>query len=393
MNSMKQIESLLEAYNKPKEYTENYRICQRCIMDTTDSDIIFDMNGFCNHCTEAMNRIKKQLLPDGERQKSLNELVTRIKADGKGKEYDCIIGLSGGVDSSTVALWVSRLGLRALAVHLDNGWNAEKAVGNIKKVVDKFNIDLYTHVVDWEEFRDIQLSFLKASVPNCEIPTDHGIFALLWQMARKEKVRYILTGSNVVTEAIMPYAWGHYNQDLKHLKAVHRRYRTYPISTLPTISLFQYLHSVFALGIRQVPFLNYFEYRKADAKKELNRELNWCDYGAKHYESVWTRFFQGYYLPVKYGFDKRKAHLSSMICSRQISREEALEEIKSPPYEGDLLRVDMKFVIKKLGLTEQRFAEIMAAAPRKHTEFPSHYYLLHKMGKYKNMFRKIATSA
>jgi len=362
-------------------------------MDTTDPDIHFDENGFCNHCTAALERIDKQLLPGEERERALKELVERIKVDGKGKDYDCIIGLSGGVDSSTVALWVSRLGLRALAVHLDNGWNAEKAVGNIKKAVELPNIDLYTHVVNWEEFRDIQLSFLKASVPNCEIPTDHGIFALLWEMARKEKLRYILTGSNVATEAIMPYAWGHYNQDLKHLRAVHRRYGSIPIKTLPTISLFQYVYDVFVKGIRQVPFLNYIEYDKKQAKKELCREMNWCDYGAKHYESVWTRFFQGYYLPVKYGFDKRKAHLSSMISSGQISRDEALEEMKGPPYDGDLLRVDMRFVIRKFGLSEQEFAEIMATPHRKHTEFPSHYFLFHKMNKYKNIFRKIATLA
>lgn len=390
---MEQAKSLVEAYGRPLTYGAKYRICLRCIMDTTDPDIHFDENGFCNHCTAALERIKMQSLPSKDRERALQKLVERIKADGNGKNYDCIIGLSGGVDSSTVALWVSKLGLRALAIHLDNGWNTEKAVGNIKKAVELPNIDLYTHVVDWEEFRDIQLSFLKASVPNCEIPTDHGIFALLWEMARKEKLHYILTGSNVATEAIMPYAWGHYNQDLQHLKAVHSRYGTIPIKTLPTISLFQYVYDVFARGIRQVPFLNYIEYDKKLAKRELGRELKWCDYGAKHYESVWTRFFQGYYLPVKYGFDKRKAHLSSMICSGQISRTEALDEMKSPPYDEALLRVDMRFVIRKFGLTDQGFAQIMAAPPRKHTEFPSHYFLFHKMSKYRNMFRKIATSA
>jgi N-acetyl sugar amidotransferase len=319
--------------------------------------------------------------------------VDKIKLEGEGKEFDCIIGVSGGVDSSTVAYWVWKLGLRALAVHLDNGWDAEMAVGNIWKLLDIPNIELFTHVVDWEEFRDIQMSFLKASVPNCEIPTDHGIFALLWQMARKENVRYLLTGSNVVTEAIMPYAWGHYNQDLKHLKAIHRRFGNGMIRTLPTISLSQYVYDVFVRGIRQIPFLNYFDYKKEEAKQTLEREMNWCDYGAKHYESVWTRFFQGYYLPVKFGFDKRKAHLSSMICSGQISREEALSEMISPPYSEELLREDMRFVKKKFNLTDRGFKELMETPPRKHTEFPSHYFLFHRMAKYKNIFRKIATSA
>jgi N-acetyl sugar amidotransferase len=361
-------------------------------MDTSDPTIQFDENGICKHCIAAIERINRQLLSLAERKQALEVLVEKIKIEGKGKDYDCIVGVSGGVDSSTAAYTAKKMGLRPLAVHFDNGWDAELAVDNIKKIIDKLGIELYTHVVDWEEFRDLQLSFLKSSVPNCEIPTDHGIFALLWRMALKNGVRFILTGSNVVTEAIMPYSWGHYNQDLKHLKAIHRRLGNKPLCTLPTISLAQYLYYVFIKRVRQIPFLNYIEYNKNDAKNKLKEEIGWRDYGGKHYESIWTRFFQGYYLPTKFGFDKRRPHLSTLICSGQITRDEALAEMEKPPYPSDLLRSDMQFVKKKFGLTDEEFKVILHAPPRQHNEFPGHYFLLHKLEKYKNIFRQIATS-
>jgi hypothetical protein len=287
---------------------------------------------------------------------------------------------------------VKKLGLRPLAVHFDNGWDSELAVDNIKKMLDVLEIELYTHVVDWEEFRDLQLSFLKASVANCEIPTDHGITALLFRMASKEQVRFILSGGNLVTEAIMPISWVHYNQDLKHLKAVHRRFGSKSLRTMPTISLPEYLKYVFVKRIRQIPFLNYLDYDKEKAKTMLTKELGWRDYGGKHYESVWTRFFQGYYLPEKFGFDKRRAHYSTMICSGFMTREQALSEMEPPPYEKTLLRQDLQFVLKKFGMTQEEFDIILKADPMPHTNYPNHYFLFHKLQRYKNIFRKIATS-
>jgi N-acetyl sugar amidotransferase len=362
-------------------------------MDTSDPLIKFDEKGRCNHCTEASTRIKEQLLPADERKIMLEQLVDTIKKEGKGKDYDCIIGVSGGVDSSTVACYVKELGLRPLAVHFDNGWNSELAVDNIKKVLQALDIDLYTHVVDWEEFRDLQLSFLRASVANCEVPTDHGINALLFHMARKEKTRFVLGGGNVVTESIMPISWGYYNQDLRNLRAIHRRFGAAPLRTMPKISITQYICYVLVKRMKQIPFLNYVDYNKENAKRMLVQKYGWRDYGGKHYESVWTRFFQAYYLPEKFGFDKRKAHLSSMICSGQIDREQALEEIQKPLYDNDLLRQDKEFVMKKFGLSTEEFENIMKAAPRQATEFASNYFLFETLKKYKNMFRKIATSA
>jgi N-acetyl sugar amidotransferase len=370
----------------------DYQICSRCIMDTSDPEIAFDPDGFCNHCTEALARMKAQLLPAPLREEALGRLVDAVRRDGKGKDYDCVIGISGGVDSTMTAYTVKSLGLRPLAVHFDNGWNAELAVDNIKKALDILKIDLHTFVVDWEEFRDVQLSFLRASLANCEIPTDHAIFALLWRTASETGLRFILTGSNVATEAIMPLAWGHYHQDLRHLRAVHERFGGLPMRTLPTISLGHYLYFVFAKGIRQIPFLNYIDYNRDSAKRLLEEKLGWRDYGYKHYESVWTRFFQGHYLPSKFGFDKRRAHLSTLICSGQMTREEALARMRAPVYDEALLRQDLQFVLKKFKLSPEEFDALLKAPKREAREFPSHLFLFHRLRRWKNLFRRIATS-
>ena len=369
-----------------------YKICLRCIMDTSDPDIVFDDQGVCNHCTQALKRMQTQLLPTDERKRVLERLSEDIRREGKGKEFDCVIGMSGGVDSTTVACKVKELGLRPLAVHFDNGWDSELAVDNIKRLVDKLGIDLHTHVVDWEEFRDLQLCFLRASVANCEIPTDHGITALLFATASRVGTRFIISGSNLVTEAIMPYSWGHYNQDLRHIKALHRSFGSTPLATMPLISLFDYLYLVLWRGIRQIPLLNYIDYNRDSAKQMLAQEMGWRDYGCKHCESIWTRFFQGYYLPVKFGYDKRRAHFSTLICSGQMSRDAALNEMRQPTYPPELMRHDRQYVIKKFGLSEAQFQAIMNAPLREARDYPSHYFLFHTLQRYKNQFRKIATT-
>jgi N-acetyl sugar amidotransferase len=320
-------------------------------------------------------------------------LVDKVKAEGKGKDYDCVIGVSGGCDSTATAYYIRKLGLRPIAVHFDNGWNSEIAVDNIKKCLDRLGIDLYTYVVDWDEFRDLLLSFIKAGVANCEAPTDHGICALLFHIARKFKLRYILTGSNLATEAIMPTSWMHYCQDLRQLKALHRQFGTLPMKTMPTISVPDYLYYVLVRKIRFIPFLNYIDYQKEETKRTLSSEIEWRDYGGKHYESVWTRFFQGYFLPVRFGIDKRRAHYSTMICAGQMTRDHALLELQKPTYPEDLLRDDLLFVCKKFGLSLQEFETLMKAPTKKHTDYPNHYFLFHRMERFKNIFRRIATSA
>ncbi len=339
----------------------------------------------------ALARIENEVLPAPAREQALQRLVGLIKDEGRGKDYDCIIGVSGGADSTSVAFYVKELGLRPLAVHFDNGWDSELAVDNIKRTLGFLKIELLTHVVDWEEFKDLQLCFLKSSVPNCETPTDHGITALLFHTAHKYKTRFILSGSNIVTEAIMPLSWGHYNQDLRHLLALHRRFGRVPLRTMPTISLAQYLYFVFAKKMRQIPLLNYYEYNKSRLKELLTQRIGWRDYGGKHCESVWTRFFQSYYLPKKFGFDKRKAHLSSLICSGQMTRDQALRELKEPIYDPALLEQDLQFVLKKFDLSREEFDHFIQSPPKEARDYPSYYYIFEKMKKYKNIFRKIAT--
>jgi hypothetical protein len=283
-----------------------------------------------------------------------------------------VIGISGGVDSTYVAFMAKRFGLRPLAVHFDNGWNSELAVANIEKTLKILGIDLYTYVVDWEEFRDLQLSFLKASTPDSEIPTDHGIFSLLYHVARKEGLRCILAGTNAATESIMPLAWSRGHNDWKYIRSVQRMYGTVRLTTFPHRTLWSDAFMRFFLGIKWVHFLDYVDYNKANAEKYLETEIHWRPYGGKHYESIYTRFFQGYILPKKFGIDKRKAHLSSLIMSGQRSRAQALAELNNPPLDPSLAEEDRVFVIQKLGLTEQAFDEIMAAPPRSFHEFPSY---------------------
>ena len=348
---------------------KEHRICTRCVMDTTDSEIKFDEKGTCNHCKRYDEMVRIKILTGEERENKLKEIVDKIKREGKNKEYDCIIGVSGGVDSTYVAYIVKILGLRPLAVHLDNGWDSELAVGNIEKILKKLDIDLYTYVVDWEEFRDLQLAYLKASVVDIEVVTDHAITAAIYDIADKKGIKYFLSGTNFVTEEIMPNSWKYTKIDLRNLEAIHKRYGTVKLKTYPTMGLFKWLYYRSFKGIHSIPLLNYVDYNKKEAKKLLISEFCWKDYGGKHYESLFTKFYQAYILPTKFNIDKRKAHLSTLICSGQITREEALKELEKPLYEKDELERDKKYVLKKLGLSEKEFEDLMKLPIKKHREY------------------------
>jgi N-acetyl sugar amidotransferase len=339
-------------------------------MDTSDPDIRFDPDGVCQYCTTWLKRFREETVA-GNPAMSIETLADRIRADGRGKEYDCIIGVSGGCDSTYVALVVKELGLRPLAVHFDNGWNAELAVDNIHRVLKNLDIDLFTYVVDWEEFRDLQLSFLRASVTNIEIPTDHGINALLQHTAAKHRVPFILSGSNIRGEGIYPRAWGWYNLDLRHLRAVHRRFGSRALSSFPQISLAAFACNAFARGVRTISILNYLDYNRLRIAERLTQQLGWRPYGGKHYESVFTRFFQGYILPRKFKIDKRRGHLSSLIVAGDLNRHEALAELERDPYAGADLAADLEFFLKKLGLSREEFDRLMNEPPRDHTEYPT----------------------
>ena len=368
-----------------------YRMCSRCIMDTSDPNIEFDDSGHCNHCRRFDERARNEIFTGEAAVNRLSFIVDEVKRAGRGRDYDCVIGVSGGVDSTAVAYHVKQLGLRPLAVHLDNGWNSELAVDNIKRTLETLKIDLQTYVLDWEEFRDLQVAFLKSGVPNCEIPTDHAINALLVKTALAHKARHVMLGGNVATEGIMPSAWCYYNHDLRHLQAIQKRFGTRKLASLPRVSFPGYLYAFLVRGVRFIPLLNCLDYNKAKAKDLIQTELGWRDYGGKHFESIYTRFYQAYILPRKFGFDKRRPHLSTLVASGEISRETALAELQKDPYGDCDLAQDKEFVIKKLGLTEAGFDEIMSAAPRTHYDFPSNAFFFDGLPRLRALFKKIAT--
>jgi N-acetyl sugar amidotransferase len=346
-------------------------------MDTTDPDIQFDENGECNHCTIRYETLKERhLFLDEAGQQRLQRLVQEIKESGKNKPYDCIIGVSGGVDSTFAAYNLKKLGLRPLAVHLDNGWDSELAVSNIEKFLKKLEIDLYTYVLDWEEFKDLQLSFLKASTSDAEIPTDHAIGAVIYRVAAEQDIPYIMSGTNVETESILPARWTYSIRDWKYIKSVHQQFGQMKLKDYPHYSLFDLFNYIVVKRTNFVYILNYIPYNKKEALKVLENELGWKYYGDKHYESIYTRFFQGYILPKKFNIDKRKSHLSSLIASGQMTREEALEIMRCNPYTQEQMCEDREYVIKKLGLTEAEFEEIMALPIKRFSDYPNNDALL-----------------
>ena len=349
-----------------------YQICKKCVMDTSDPEISFDDEGICTHCKSYMETEKKELLKGDRAKALLNELVEKIKKDGRRKKYDCIIGVSGGVDSTYTAYLVKKLGLRCLAVHLDNGWNSELAVKNIENTLKKLGIDLFTYVIDWEEFRDIQVAFLKASTPDSEVPTDHAIVALLHLMAAKYDIKYIILGRNVTTEAVAVRSWSQGHGDWKYIRSVHRIYGEKRIRTFPHYGIMSFLYYRLVKKQSVIPILNYVNYVKEEAMGILQNELGWKYYGGKHYESIYTRFFQAYILPKKFGFDKKRAHLSTLICSVQITREKALEELKRNDYPSELMEADREYVVKKLGMKMSDFDDIMTSPPKTFWDYPSY---------------------
>lgn len=353
-----------------------YQICNRCIMDTTDPNIVFDERGNCNHCKLLIETRDRYWLPDERGREKLVQLISDIKSAGRGREYDCVIGLSGGVDSSYLAMVAQNWGLRILAIHVDGGWNTELAVRNIERMVSKLKIDLHTFVIDWEEMRDLQLAFLKAGVPNQDIPQDHAFFAALYRETAKHNVRYVLTGSNYATESILPAAWGYSAGDLVHLCAIHNRFGSQPLKTFPQLGFLYfnwYLPKV--KKVRIVAPLDLMPYSKADAIEKLHSSFGWQYYGGKHYESRFTKFFQAHYLPTKFGFDKRRAHIASLVASGEITRDEALRQVAEPLYRPDELKRDQEFILSKLGLTAAQWDELMAMPAHAHREYPTNLWM------------------
>ncbi len=366
---------------------KEYQICTKCIMDTMDPDIEFDGNGVCNHCRGYDEIAKKYVFTGKERKQKLSEIVNEIKKQGKNQEYDCILGLSGGVDSTYVVYLAKKLELRPLTVHVDNTWDSEVAVKNIENIVKKLSFDLYTCVIDWEEFRDLQRSYFKASVVDIEVLTDHAIFAAIHKLAVKRSIKYILTGCNIVTEVIMPRLWYYSKSDTRNIKAIQKIFGTRKIKSFPLVSTLKREYYKRLIGIKTINILDYVEYNKAKAMRILEKELNWKYYGGKHYESIFTRFCQLYILPKKFGIDKRRAHFSNLICSGQMTRQEVLEEMKKDLYPLKLLEKDKKYVLNKLGFSEKEFEELMHEKPRSHLYYPNEDAMLRRVRYIKKLLK------
>ena len=346
------------------------KICKKCILDENIPNIKFDQDGICNYCHLAEKQ--EALYPNDNRGKKIvKNKIEKIKKDGKNKRYDCIVGVSGGVDSSYVIYLTQKYGLRTLAVHFDNGWNSPIGVNNIKKIIKKYNIDLYTYVVEWDEFKSLQLAFLKASVPDVELLSDYGKEEILYRTADKYKIKHIIKGNNFRTEGTIPRGWTY--MDSKYFKHIVRTFSDIRIKSYPVFSRLkrQYLPGINKPSVFKM--LNLINYNKKEVISILEHEMGWQNYGGKHYESVFTRFFQAYYLPVKFGIDKRKVHLSALIRSSQISRSEAIKQLKKKPEDYDLFRSDFEDIYKKFDLSKKEFEEIMKLPPKTFIDYPNNF--------------------
>lgn len=340
-------------------------------MDTSDPLIEFDAAGVCNHCHAYRRTVFQLPRFQANADERLADVVARTRSRKTGA-YDCVIGVSGGVDSTYLAYYVKRvLGLNPLAVHLDNGWNSELAVANIERMLAALQIDLHTEILDWREFSDLQLAFLRASTPDSEIPTDHAILSVLYQVANSKGIPTVFLGVNLVTESIHPRMWSYGHQDWIYIKALQNRFGSVRLRHFPHTSMWKYFYLFRLRKIKVVRLYDYVAFERAYVEALITRELGWRPYGGKHYESVYTRFFQGYLLPRKFGFDKRRAHLSSLVCAGQMTRDGALRALQEPALDPAEEQPLLDYVAKKLRITRPELDAICQARPLTYKDYPS----------------------
>ena len=349
-------------------------------MDTSDPDIVFDKDGISNHYHYA----KKELdyYKSINQKKALDNIVSKIKNNQK---YDCVIGLSGGIDSSYLLYYmVKNFKINPLVVHIDAGWNTEISQWNIENLVKKLDVDLYTHVINWKEMRDLQLSFLKSNTANQDIPQDHAFFSKLCEVMIQENIKYLLTGGNLVSESILPQSFGYTAMDKKFLKSVHKKYGSIKLKEFPTMSFLKYyLYVPYFFGIKKFRPLDLISYDIKEAKKILMEEMSFKEYGKKHNESHFTKFFQNYYLYKKFGMDKRKAHFSSLIVSGKMSRENALEILKEKPYNDLKIENEKEYIAKKLKISKNDLEALIKMPNKSFKDFPNHHHLYQLKNKIK----------
>ena len=351
-----------------------YIICSRCVMDTSVPDITFDKNNVCNYCSNFLERSSHILSRDPSQRRFEREaFLKKVKNSGKGKQYDCVIGVSGGVDSSWALVQAVKLGLRPLAVHMDNGWDSELAQNNIANLIKRLDVDLFTHVINWEEYRNLMQAFFDADVIDVELLYDNAMLAVNYQQASRHGVKFILAGTNRATEGMpMPQDWVWLKFDKRNIKSIAKRFGNIRLTTFPSIGTLGYIYYEFINNIRWISFLDYFEYNKFEAIKELEEEFDYKPYPYKHYESIFTRFYQGYILPNKFNVDKRRVHLGTLIASNQMKREQATLDMKGIPYPSESAQEDdIIYFLKKMGWTLQELQEYIGRPSKNHTSYPS----------------------
>lgn len=360
-------------------------------MDSTVQDIEFDDQGKCNYCKEFIQNSSDVVFENGSlKNERLNKFIKNIKKHGKGKKYDCIVGISGGVDSSMVLVHAIRLGLRPLAVHMDNGWNSELAQSNIENLVNKLEVDLHTTVIDWVEYRKLMQSFFDADVIDVELLYDNAMTAVNYQQAAKYGIRYLLSGTNKATEGMkIPSSWNWFKLDKKNIKGIARRNGIKRLNTFPSIGTMQFIWYTFVKKIIWTPFLDYTPYNKNDAIRLLTTEYNYKPYPYKHYESIFTRFYQGYILPNKFKVDKRKVHLSNLVISDQMTREEATKILKQPTYptSADLIS-DMNYFQKKMNWGKDDLENYLLRTEIRHDQYPSEKVLFETLNRLYKFVKK-----
>jgi N-acetyl sugar amidotransferase len=360
---------------KIKSLSSFYQICKRCVMDTSDEDIVFDEQGICQHCRDFEKVLQQPRYQKDDAKERLADMILTIKA--KGKKYDCLVGISGGVDSCYTAYLCHKWGLNPLLLHMDNGWNSEIAVSNIEKLVDKLGLDYISYVLDWNEFREIQLAFLKSSIVDLELPTDIAIPASLYETAVKYDIPFIMSGGNYSGEGILPLTWGyHVLKDANLYRTIVKHYTNTPLKKIPVVGLWGEIYYKFFKQIKTLYPLNLVDYNKDEAREFLKNEFGWTDYGGKHHESKITAFWQSYAMPTKYNMDYRRATYSSQIVSGQITREEALEKLKELPYNPESIPADKEYIAKKFGIPLSELESYLALPPKTYKDFPNQKKLI-----------------
>lgn len=383
---------LIDSYVEDKKWINpSIRVCKNCVMDETEPFTSFDSDGVCSNCRDYEKNAPFRLKSKQSGSKELEILVDTIKSTGRPLDYDCVVGVSGGADSSYLVYKAKELGLRPIAVHLDNGWNSELAVHNIHALLDKLKIDLDTTVLDWEEFRSLQLAFLRSSTPDVEVPTDHAIWACLMKASAKFKTPYIITGANYATENVAMHGWSYGHTDWVYIKNINKTYGTQTLKTFPHYSLFGLGFNLTVKRIKFISLLNYLDYDKSNAVVELQENLGWRAYKDKHGESTYTKFIQTILLPVKFGFDKRKAHLSSEILSETggMTRERALEILTECPFDPKTASEDIEYVLKKLQISPDEFKRILSEAPKAFTDYKNQFKLIVRLKTFQYFLRRL----